>query len=42
MSDGKIVFGAALAELTACGEQHGVGGAPLGRGYSAVLTEARA
>jgi len=42
MSDGKIVFRAAPAELTARGERHGGGDAPLERGYSAALTEARA
>ena len=42
MSDGKIVFRGTPAELTARGEGHGVGDAPLERGYSAVLTEARA
>jgi ABC-2 type transport system ATP-binding protein len=42
MSDGKIVFRGTPAELTARGERHGVGDAPLERGYSAVLTEARA
>ena len=42
MSDGKIVFRGTPAELTARGEGHGVGDAPLERGYSAVLTQARA
>jgi ABC-2 type transport system ATP-binding protein len=42
MSDGKIVFRGTPAELTARGAGHGVGDAPLERGYSAVLTEARA
>jgi ABC-2 type transport system ATP-binding protein len=42
MSAGKIVFRGTPAELTARGEGHGVGDAPLERGYSAVLTEARA
>ncbi len=38
MSDGKIVFRGTPAELTARGEGHGVGDAPLERGYSAVLS----
>jgi ABC-2 type transport system ATP-binding protein len=42
MSAGKIVFRGTPAELTARGERHGVGDAPLERGYSAVMTEARA
>ncbi len=42
MSDGKIVFRGTPAELTARGEGHGVGDAPLERGYSAVLQAARA
>jgi ABC-2 type transport system ATP-binding protein len=42
MSDGKIVFRGTPAELTARGARHGVGDAPLERGYSAVLTAARA
>jgi ABC-2 type transport system ATP-binding protein len=42
MSDGKIVFRGTPAELTARGAGHGVGDAPLERGYSAVLSEARA
>ena len=41
MSAGKIVFGGTPKELTARGEGHGGGGAPLERGYSAVLSEAR-
>ena len=41
MSDGKIVFRGTPAELTARGEGHGVGDAPLERGYSAVLSAAR-
>jgi ABC-2 type transport system ATP-binding protein len=41
MSNGKIVFQGTPDELTARGEGHGVGDAPLERGYSAVLTEAR-
>jgi ABC-2 type transport system ATP-binding protein len=42
MSDGKIVFRGTPAELTARGADHGVGDAPLERGYSAVLSAARA
>jgi ABC-2 type transport system ATP-binding protein len=42
MSDGKIAFAGTPAEQTARGERHGVGDAPLERGYSAILTEARA
>ena len=41
MNQGKIVFRGTPDELTARGEGHGVGDAPLERGYSAVLTEAR-
>ena len=41
MSAGKIVFRGTPDELTARGEGHGVGDAPLERGYSAVLAEAR-
>jgi ABC-2 type transport system ATP-binding protein len=41
MSDGKIVFRGTPGELTARGEGHGVGDAPLERGYSAVLSAAR-
>ena len=41
MSEGKIVFRGTPAELTARGEGHGVGDAPLERGYSAILAEAR-
>jgi ABC-type multidrug transport system ATPase subunit len=41
MSNGKIVFRGTPAELTARGENHGVGDAPLERGYSAVLSAAR-
>jgi len=41
MSGGKIVFRGTPAELMDRGEGHGVGDAPLERGYSAVLTEAR-
>jgi ABC-type multidrug transport system ATPase subunit len=42
MSDGKIVFHGTPGELTNKGEGHGVGDAPLERGYSAVLSQARA
>jgi ABC-type multidrug transport system ATPase subunit len=41
MSEGKIVFRGTPDELTTRGEGHGVGDAPLERGYSAVLAEAR-
>jgi ABC-2 type transport system ATP-binding protein len=41
MSDGKIVFRGTPDDLTARGEGHGVGDAPLERGYSAVLSAAR-
>jgi ABC-2 type transport system ATP-binding protein len=41
MSDGKIVFRGTPAELTARGENHGIGDAPLERGYSAVLQATR-
>jgi ABC-2 type transport system ATP-binding protein len=41
MSDGKIVFRGTQDELIIRGEGHGVGDAPLERGYSAVLSEAR-
>jgi ABC-2 type transport system ATP-binding protein len=41
MSEGKIVFRGTPAELTARGESHGIGDAPLERGYSAVLSAAR-
>jgi len=41
MNQGKIVFRGTPDQLTARGEGHGVGDAPLERGYSAVLTEAR-
>ena len=40
MSGEKIVFGGTPEELTARGEGRG-GGAPLERGYSAVLSAAR-
>jgi ABC-2 type transport system ATP-binding protein len=42
MSEGKIVFRGTPAELTARGEGHGIGDAPLERGYSAILAAARA
>jgi len=42
MSEGRIVFRGTPGELTARGEDHGVGDAPLERGYSAVLQAARA
>ena len=41
MNQGKIVFRGTPDQLTARGEGHSVGDAPLERGYSAVLTEAR-
>jgi ABC-type multidrug transport system ATPase subunit len=41
MSAGKIVFRGTPDELTARGQGHGVGDAPLERGYSAVLSAAR-
>src|SRR5215510_9563807 len=41
MSGGKIVFRGTPDELTARGAGHGVGDAPLERGYSAVLSAAR-
>ena len=41
MSAGKIVFRGTPEELTARGEGHSVGDAPLERGYSAVLAAAR-
>ena len=41
MLEGKIVFRGTPAELIARGEGHGVGDAPLERGYSAVLAQAR-
>jgi ABC-2 type transport system ATP-binding protein len=37
MSEGRIVFRGTPSELTARGKDHGVGDAPLERGYSAVL-----
>jgi ABC-2 type transport system ATP-binding protein len=43
MNQGRIVFHGTPDELTVQGEQgHGVGDAPLERGYSAVLAQARA
>jgi ABC-2 type transport system ATP-binding protein len=41
MDAGRIVFHGTPDELTARGEGHGSGDAPLERGYSAVLAEAR-
>ena len=41
MSAGKMVFRGTPDELTARGEGHGVGDAPLERGYTAVLSAAR-
>ena len=41
MDAGRIVFHGTPDELTARGEGHGVGDAPLERGYSAVLAAAR-
>src|SRR5499427_5501138 len=41
MDAGKIVFHGTPAELVSRGEGHGVGDAPLARGYSAVLAAAR-
>ncbi len=41
MASGKIVFCGTPAELTARGDGHGVGSAPLERGYSAILQAAR-
>jgi ABC-type multidrug transport system ATPase subunit len=41
MSSGKVVFRGTPDELTARGEGHAVGDAPLERGYSAVLSAAR-
>jgi ABC-2 type transport system ATP-binding protein len=42
MDQGKIVFHGTPGELTSRGEGHGTGDAPLERGYSAVLAQARA
>jgi ABC-type multidrug transport system ATPase subunit len=41
MDHGRIVFRGTPAELTARGEGHDTGDAPLERGYSAVLAQAR-
>jgi ABC-2 type transport system ATP-binding protein len=41
MDQGKVVFVGTPDELTARGEGHGTGDAPLERGYSAVLAQAR-
>jgi ABC-2 type transport system ATP-binding protein len=41
MDAGKIVFRGTSEELTVRGKDHGVGDAPLERGYSAVLAAAR-
>ncbi len=41
MDRGKIVFHGTPAELTALGAGHGVGDAPLERGYSKILAQAR-
>jgi len=41
MNEGKIVFRGTPDELTIRGEGHGTGDAPLERGYSAVLAQAR-
>ena len=41
MDAGHMVFRGTPAELTVRGEGHGVGDAPLERGYSAVLQAAR-
>ncbi len=41
MNQGRIVFHGTPGELTVRGEGHGVGDAPLERGYSAVLAQAR-
>jgi ABC-type multidrug transport system ATPase subunit len=41
MDQGKIIFQGTPGELTARGEGHGTGDAPLERGYSAVLAAAR-
>ncbi len=41
MDEGKIVFHGTPTELADRGAGHGVGDAPLERGYSAVLAEAR-
>jgi ABC-2 type transport system ATP-binding protein len=41
MDRGKIVFHGSPSDLTALGEGHGIGDAPLERGYTAVLRESR-
>jgi ABC-2 type transport system ATP-binding protein len=41
MDQGKIVFYGTPGDLSAHGEGHGIGDAPLERGYSAVLVAAR-
>ena len=41
MNAGQIVFRGTPEELTARGNDHGIGDAPLERGYSAVLSAAR-
>ena len=41
MDQGKIVFHGTPGDLTAAGEGHGIGDAPMERGYSAVLAAAR-
>jgi len=41
MDNGKIVFHGTPDELTARGEGHGIGDAPMERGYTAVLAAAR-
>ena len=41
MNAGQIVFRGTPEELTARGQDHGIGDAPLERGYSAVLSAAR-
>ncbi len=41
MDRGEIVFHGTPADLTARGEGHGIGDAPLERGYSAVISAAR-
>lgn len=42
MNDGRLVFHGTTEDLVARGDGHAVGDAPLERGYSAVLTAARA
>jgi ABC-2 type transport system ATP-binding protein len=42
MDSGHIVFRGSPDELVARGEGHGIGDAPLERGYSAVLQATRA